>query len=939
MALRTVGVKLAAEVSGYVNQMRQAGRSTKDFVGDLDKAARAGQLDAVADQAGRMGLGLVAAFGGIAAVTARFDKQMSEVGAVTNATAAEMEQLRAAALDAGAATAFSATEAAQAQAELAKAGLDTSQILGGALSGALDLAAAGTLDLAEAADIAAKTMNVFKLQGKDVGHIADVLAAAANKSATDVHEMGEALKMGGLAASAAGMSMEETVGTLAAFADRALNGSDAGTSLKTALMMLQSPTDKAAGLMEELGIAAYDANGNFIGTTKLAGQLQTALGTLTQEQRNAALATIFGADAMRAANVLYEVGELGIAEYTAAVNDQGAASEVAAKKMDNLAGDIEKLKGSLETLAIEAGSGSSGGLRTLVQGADNLVNSLSSIPAPAQNAAVMVAGVTGAALLAAAGAAKMRAATASASAELTALGPSGERAARGLDKASKAAGRIGIALAAIQVASAIGGNSVNAQIEGLTTRLEDFAETGQASGEVARVFGDDMGRLEGALDDVADTGRWSSFTRGLAGAIEGLTGLGNVFDDSLQKSRERLQALDAAMAQMVRSGNTEAAQQAFDRVAEAAGKQGVSVNELKNVLPGYFSALDSATAAASPLAQHQQKAADTAQTLASAWETAVSEGESLVDVFNQLNGAAIGWAEAEIDVESAGRKMQAALDASNGSLSVQTEEGSAAKQSILDFAKATADATQAKYEETGSVEEANAVYNHYRDQLVATLTQMTGNKKKAEELADKYLSMPKNITTTAKFNSSTADEGIKGFIKKIRGLDGKVITVYTKLTPLGDYHPGAGTATRRWGGITERAQDGLLREAAVYSPMGPARYAFAEPATGGEAFIPRFGDRDRSLGILDKAASWYGMQVGSPDRPVWHGMTGGGTVTQQHVVDLKLNGDTVAELVFGGPGGRMSPRAERAIARGFTSAIHAVGGDPSAMRIGRGRAD
>src|SRR5690606_38594245 len=65
----------------------------------------------------------------------------------------------------------------------------------------------------------------------------------------------------------------------------------------------------------------------------------------------------------------------------------------------------------------------------------------------------------------------------------------------------------------------------------------------------------------------------------------------------------------------------------------------------------------------------------------------------------------------------------------------------------------------------------------------------------------------------------------------------------------------------RHGGVYVHAQDGLLREAQVFSPVAPARYAFAEPATGGEAFIPRFGDRDRSLAIADAAAQWHGGRV------------------------------------------------------------------------------
>ena len=184
MALRTVGVRLAAEVSGYVNSMRTAGRATKDFTSDLDQAARGGRLDAVADQAGAMGLALAGGFALAVGAAARFDKQMSEVAAVSNATGAELERLRESAIAAGEDTAYSATEAAKAQAELAKAGLGTADILGGALSGSLALAAAGSLDLAESADIAAKTMNVFNLKGQDVSHIADVLAAAATVSYT-----------------------------------------------------------------------------------------------------------------------------------------------------------------------------------------------------------------------------------------------------------------------------------------------------------------------------------------------------------------------------------------------------------------------------------------------------------------------------------------------------------------------------------------------------------------------------------------------------------------------------------------------------------------------------------------------------------------------------------------------------------------------------------
>lgn len=408
MALRTVGVKLQADVAGYMASMRQAGTATRGLVGEMDRAAKAGHLDAVASQAAGMGVGLIGAAGMAVKFAADFDKQMSSVSAATNASAADMERMRAAALQAGADTKYSATEAAQGIEELAKAGVSTSAILSGGLSGALDLAAAGGLDVAEAAETAASAMTQFGLAGGQVPHIADLLAAAAGKAQGSVHDMGYALSQSGLVAHQMGLSVEDTTGTLAAFASAGLLGSDAGTSLKTAMLMLANPSEKAADLMTELGINAYNAQGQFVGVTNLAGQLKTQLSTLTQEQRNAALATIFGSDAIRAASVLYEQGSSGIQDWINKVNDQGYAAEVAAKKTDNLAGDVERLQGSLETLSIESASGATSGLRTMVQAADRLVNSVAAIPAPVQNAGVLIAGVGGAALLAAAGTAKLR---------------------------------------------------------------------------------------------------------------------------------------------------------------------------------------------------------------------------------------------------------------------------------------------------------------------------------------------------------------------------------------------------------------------------------------------------------------------------------------------------------------------------------------------------
>ena len=249
-SMRTIAVRLRLLVGDYKRDADEAGAAT-DKLGD--KIAKTGakskvDLDKVAMGAGIAGAALLGLAGAAVYAASAFDKQMSEVGAVSAATADQMNELRQAAIDAGAATVFSAKDAAQAEAELAKAGISTADILGGALNGSLALASAGSLDLATSAEIAAAAMNTFGLKGSDVGHVADVLAAAANKSSAGVDDLGQGLQQVGLVAAQVGMSFEETVAVLAAFADRGLKGSDGATSLKTALQRLASAGAKTAAL-------------------------------------------------------------------------------------------------------------------------------------------------------------------------------------------------------------------------------------------------------------------------------------------------------------------------------------------------------------------------------------------------------------------------------------------------------------------------------------------------------------------------------------------------------------------------------------------------------------------------------------------------------------------------------------------------------------------
>ena len=199
----------------------------------------------------------------------------------------------------------------------------------------------------------------------------------------------------GSTASKFGLSIDTTVGTLAAFAHQGIIGAEAGTQLRSVLLALTNQTEKQRKATEEYGISLYDAQGNFVGMSSLAGQLKEKLRGLTQEQRNSAMATMFGSYAIQGANVLYAEGASGIDEWTKKVSQSGYAADLAAKKNDNLKGDLENLSGSFESLMISLGEGGQGPLRSLVQSLDTLVDAFSQLPAPVQQGIVLMTALAG----------------------------------------------------------------------------------------------------------------------------------------------------------------------------------------------------------------------------------------------------------------------------------------------------------------------------------------------------------------------------------------------------------------------------------------------------------------------------------------------------------------------------------------------------------------
>ena len=758
MAERVVSVRLQARVEGFTAGMRKAKASVDDLTkADVPKATKAyGDL---ANKAALAGTAIAVGLGAAIKRFADFDEAMSAVRANSGATGAELEQLRAAAIQLGADSQFSATEAAQGINELAKAGVNSQAILSGGLKGALDLAAAGQIEVAQAAETTASALTQFNLSGAESVHVADLLTNGANKAQGGVLDLGMALKQAGLVAAGTGLSIEETTAGLTAFAAAGLIGSDAGTSFKTMLQRLSAPSDEAKSIMSELGISAYDAQGNFVGLASVAGQLQEGLQELTPAQRDSALATIFGSDAVRAARVLYTEGAQGIRDWTVAVSEQGAAAKQAATLTDNLNGDLERLGGALDSAFIQTGSAANGGLRTLVQGLTDVVDTVGKVPGPVLLAGTALAGIV---LALPKGLKVYRDFTGSLDSvglsmdKLSSKAPRTATALRGVGASIK-----GLAAALVAYSAADAAFSSSATIGGTDTFLKSLQERGDAVKAYDDILAQFAANNHGALSvneiDSLDAAFKSLFDPTWDDKVDSFVGgvarvVGATDDSRINRSKEAIADLDSKLAELVASGNSQAASSAFDQYVNAAGKFGASSDDLMAMLPAYANALAGVDNGA-------RDAASGTSVMTGATEDAEAAAEKAKQAFDDLKAAIEGLGSPFVQQRAATRDYEAAIDAAtaalkeNGkTLNVNTEEGRANQAALDEIQQATLAKVNADFEATRAtkgVEEATKVATDTmkkgRQAFIDAATDAGMTKDQAKALADQLGLIPDNV--------------------------------------------------------------------------------------------------------------------------------------------------------------------------------------------------
>lgn len=768
MPERVVSVKLQAKVDGFVSSMRSAKSSVDDLTkADIQKPAAA--FSDLSNKAAIAGVAVAAGIGLAVKRFAEFDAAMSAVQASTGATGSELDALREAAVKMGAESVFSAREAAEGINELGKAGVATADILGGGLKGSLDLAAAGQIGVAQAAETTASALTQFGLKGDRAGDVADYLANGANKAQGGVGDLGAALSQTGLVAAATGLTLEETTAGLAAFASAGLIGSDAGTSFKTMLQRLSAPSGEAAAKMKELGISAYDANGNFVGLEAVSGQLRSGMERLDPATRNAAMATIFGADAVRAANILYAEGADGIAKWTEEVTVQGAAAETAAALTNNLKGDLERLGGAFDSILIQSGSGANEGLRTLTQGLTGLVEALGKVPGPVLLAA---AGLASFALVLPKGVSMYREFTGaldSVGLSMEKISARGPKAAKGVEMAGKAAGVAGkafLALAAAAAATELLGDDVSTVgVQKLTADLLAADDAVSVFSESVKANAADMGNIQGDLASFGDVLRATfdpnfldSFTsKGDAalGAISlGMIDLTTTTDDAAA----RLGDLDGVLSGLVSSGNADQAATLFTEFAAAAAAQGISVDQLSSKLPMYGEALAGVTTAQAGAAAGATDVAGGFLTAADAAFEASGGTEAWAADLEALNSPMLTARDAARQFEQAVDDASDAVKENGETLDINTQKGRDNQAALDGVASAAISQISALQQNGASQGELQAKLDTSRDRLAAVAENFGMTKDEARTYAEQVLKIPAARSTTATFRTVGLDD-------------------------------------------------------------------------------------------------------------------------------------------------------------------------------------
>lgn len=307
---------------------------------------------------------------------ANFEKAMSNVAAISGASAEEIANLTDKAKEMGEKTKFSATESAEAFNYMAMAGWKTEDMLNG-IEGIMNLAAASGEDLATTSDIVTDALTAMGYSAGDAGQLADVMAAASSNANTNVKMMGQTFQYAAPIVGALGYSMEDTAVAIGLMANAGIKGEKSGTALRSILTRLSAPPKECADAMKDLGVTLTDEAGNMKKLDEVMGDLRQAFSKLSETQKTQYAKSIAGQEAMSGLLAVVSAAPEDYDKLTKAVeNSTGAAQRMSETMTDNVDGAITLLKSNIEGKMIKVFEKASDSIKKSVRSMGRSLDSL-----------------------------------------------------------------------------------------------------------------------------------------------------------------------------------------------------------------------------------------------------------------------------------------------------------------------------------------------------------------------------------------------------------------------------------------------------------------------------------------------------------------------------------------------------------------------------------
>lgn len=367
----TLAIKDNAYKEGLKDAEGNASSSTSKIGGAFKTVGKVAKTAMVAGSAAAVAFTKTSIDAGM-----NFDTAMSQVAATMGTTVDKIGDVKAKAEEMGRTTKYTATEAAEGMNILAQAGLSADEQISG-IGTVLNLASAGAMSLEESASYTTGAVKGFGDSMSNASYYADLMAKGATLANTDVRGLGEAFSGSAATAKNYGQSADSVTLSLLRLAEQNVTGSVASTALNRAMADLYTPTDNAAKALSQLGVSAYEANGDAKDFNDLVDELNGSLQGMTAEQKNNALATIFTTQGLQAFNKMTASSDATVQKFWKGIQDSsGSAAQQAGTQLDNLKGDITLLSSATEGLELGFYNTFSGAIRSAIKGVTSEISGL-----------------------------------------------------------------------------------------------------------------------------------------------------------------------------------------------------------------------------------------------------------------------------------------------------------------------------------------------------------------------------------------------------------------------------------------------------------------------------------------------------------------------------------------------------------------------------------